>query len=662
MYVTERYKLSETFSDKLRRMRPNFGYGIFGQIVYYRSYSRMNDLGNQEHWADTVIRNTEGIMSIRKDWYVKNNIHWGRSLWKAFSEELALSQFNMYWLPPGRGLWAMGSNMMYERGSACLYNCAFTKISVTSWIEDLCWLKDMLMCGVGVGFQAMGKNSHLELFKPVQTYKYNYIIADSREGWVDSVRALLTSYEGVPLDPRNRVNFDYSLVRPKGAPIKGFGGTASGPEPLRILHEQLRGVLDSFCEKKISVIRLFTDIANMIGVCVVAGNIRRSAEIALGSVHDQEFMDLKNYDMYPERASFGWMSNNSVILENDDDFDNLQEISSRVVRNGEPGYLNLKNFKYGRLSRQDTVFEDRAIGINPCGEIPLEDKEVCNVSDTLPTRCRDLSAWLRACQFATFYTSTVSLLPTHHTCTNAVVTRNRRIGVGIIDYAGWKQQDGMNKVIKFLRNGYAQVRFTNTQLAKEAGVRDSIRVTTIKPGGSTTKIAGRQPGIGHPNFRYMIRRIRIQKGHPIEKLLIEAGIPNEPDVTQPDFTTVFEVPVYMGETRTIEEVDLWEQAMNLVTVQREWADNAVSNTLVFKEHEKPIVEHVLSAIAPMTKSVSLLEYSTKAYEQMPESGITPQEYYDRINAIKEIDWSTYSGSDGVDEKFCDGDKCETTIN
>ena len=960
MYVNYNWQLPDRIKNRLRTMTPNFGFGIFGQIVYYRSYSRVKDDGSQEHWADTVIRVIEGIMSVRFDWYVKNNIQWDNDLWVSFAEEMAISMYNMNWLPPGRGLWAMGSNMMYERGSMCLYNCAYSNIGGNTWIEDLCWIKDVLMCGVGVGFCSQA--TALTLRQPSDNEQV-FVVPDSREGWVDSLRSLLYSY--TPDSHGCKITFDYSKVRPKGSPIKGFGGTASGPAPLKILHEQARKTCDLYVRKKISVTRLFTDIANMIGVCVVAGNVRRSAEIALGNINDDEFLDLKDYNKYPERGAYGWMSNNSVILHEDEDFDKLGEIASRVINNGEPGYINLRNFKYGRLNRHDKAPEDLAVGINPCitynslvrtkgglskfgecqigdyiwsemgwtkiinyinngvrdvykytttagcfygtkehqilcegvkvpindaygidilqgpsvdirnilpeivmdglvlgdgydyhgkivlcigqndkdyfeseishlilnerktgqyevntniyelppireyrtipdkylygdtdvicsflrglysangtvinnriqlksislklieqvqvmlssvgirsyyttnkahsvifdngeytckesydlhisvdrhifmqligfiqkykftnvvntdkikntydivkveyigqeevfditvnncthtfwcnglnvsncGEIPLENKEVCNVADTLPTRCKDTNTWLRACQFATFYTSTVSLLPTHHTCTNAVVTRNRRIGVGIIDFAGWKESQGLNSVIKFMRSGYSQIKHTNSQLAKEAGVRDSIRVTTIKPGGSTTKIAGRQPGIGHPNFDFMLRRIRIQKGHPIETLLKEANIPWEPCADQPDFTIVFEIPVYMGETRTIQDVSLWEQAMNLVTVQREWADNAVSNTLVFKGSEENIIEYVLSSIAPVTKSVSLLKYCTDAYRQMPEEGISQNEYYERINRIKPIDWSNFRNSDGIDEKFCDGDKC-----
>src|SRR5690606_2588145 len=120
--------------------------------------------------------------------------------------------------------------------------------------------------------------------------------------------------------------------------------------------------------------------------------------------HDEEFMDLKDYTINPERAEWGWLSNNSVVLNNSEDFEKLDEVARRVVLNGEPGIVNLRNFKYGRIGKPIPVREDVADGLNPCGEIPEEDKELCNVDETLPTRCPTAQHWYQACRFATFYT------------------------------------------------------------------------------------------------------------------------------------------------------------------------------------------------------------------------------------------------------------------
>jgi ribonucleoside-triphosphate reductase (thioredoxin) len=635
-----------TLNDFNLQRSSNFGFGGFGELVYYRTYSRC-DNGAQETWIDTVKRVINGIMSIRKWYYQQHNIPWYDGYWQDFARDMAVSMFKMEWLPPGRGLWAMGTPLMYERGSMALYNCAYTEINTLT--DDLCWMMDALMHGVGVGFKP-NRDDNIKLKPRVDTI--NYIVDDSREGWVNSVHKLLDYYLGYSPKPI----FDYTQIRKAGEPLKTFGGTASGPQPLIDLHSNIITMCEEYIHNHhYDSVMLKTDLANLIGCCVVAGNVRRSAEIAISPVSDPIFMDLKDYNKYTYRKDFGWMSNNSVILESSDDFDRLGDIAYRVMQNGEPGYINYINLRVGRIGDNDYT-EDQATGINPCGEIPLEDKEVCNVADTCPTRCASIKQWLNACMYATFYTSTVALLPTHQSITNSVVARNRRIGVGIVDFAEWKRQYGTHKVIRCLRRGYHEIRGYNKLYAREAGVPESIRVTTVKPGGTTTKLMGRIPGIMHPTATYMIRRIRVQKGTPFEKVLIDAHIPYEPCNAQPDYTNVFEYPVYNGEVRPIEDVSLWEQASNLVLLQREWADNAVSNTLIFKSTELNEIEHVLSSIAPVTKSVTMLPHMTDSYPQMPEEPISRIDYLKRVESISPIDWTTYR-QPGVGEKYCDTESC-----
>jgi ribonucleoside-triphosphate reductase len=653
MYINEEFDLTIKHQDDLHRMRENFGYNGFGQAVYYRSYSRIirDEFGNslgQEGWADTVIRVVNGVMSIRKDWYAKNRIKWSESYWQQYAFEMAVSLFRMEWLPPGRGLWAMGSDLVRERGAMALYNCAFSDVG-KDWIEDLCWIKDTLMYGVGVGFRP--RRLGLTLTEPRQVE--NFIVPDTREGWVDAMRHLLLSFEGkCPLP-----SFNYNNVRPFGAPIKSFGGTASGPDPLKLMLKTMEDLCYRFVnDSDYDEVAFKTDLGNLIGVCVVAGNVRRSAEIALCEADDPIFHGLKDYKKYPYREGWGWMSNNSVLLEKASDFEYLDEIAQANINGHDVGYLNMINMRQGRVGKE-YIQEDKAIGINPCGEIPLEHREVCNLSETLPTRCVDHNRWLRACEYATFYCSTVALLPTHQPSTNAVVARNRRIGVSIIDFTGWKEQEGLASVTKYLRLGYKTVRATNKYLANEAGIPESIRVTTMKPGGSVPKMPGRTSGASHPTFRYTLRRMNVGEGTPIDRVLIDAGIPYEDSVYTPR-THVFEFPIEQGPARPATEVTLWEQAFNIVLLQREWADNAVSNTLYFKPEEQDQIADVLAHIAPLTKSVSLLPHSNAGiFKQMPEEGISKEEYERRVAGLRPIDWSKFEGSDGQDEKFCTGDTC-----
>jgi ribonucleoside-triphosphate reductase (thioredoxin) len=720
--VQHRFNLDDKVQDHLRSLVPPFGYNGFGEFIFYRTYSRTKEDGGQEDWADVVIRVTNGTFSIRKDWYLKTGIHWDEAFWQEYAKGFAEFMFKMKWMPPGRGLWAMGSNFVYERGSMALNNCAYTDINSDTIAEDIGWLMDSLMHGVGVGFGPV-RDGKLKVYEPVGTYIH--VIPDTREGWVESEMALINAFtkpnQPLPI-------FDYSLVREAGLPIKGFGGISSGPGPLKDLHERTIAEFRRYLTRpQYDEIYLKTNLANHVGCCVVAGNVRRSAELCKGKLTDPVFPDLKDYAKYPEREAFGWMSNNSVELETDEDFQMLGEIARRVIKNGEPGYINRRTMPYARLNGKRKKYrKDKATGINPCGEMPQEHRETCNVVETLPTMCDSHEEWLMACEYATVYASTVSLLPTHQPSTNKVVARNRRIGVSIIDFSGWQLAEGVYKVTQYMREGYKRIRKINKWVNQEAGVPISIRVTTIKPGGTGPKLPGKTAGIGNPTFDYTIRRVRVAKNSPVHPLLVEANVPYEQDFFDP-YTDVFEYPILQGPAKPADKVTLWQQAMTLMLVQREWADNAVSNTLYFKPmwplienltlvsqgkfrdkiveyvghvalsyilsegkteylvperykllikyssegitelniheydatHEENDIEPVLSMIAPATKSVSLLPHSAKgAYRQMPEEGITRAEYERRLAQITPIDWSQLSGSDGIDEKYCSGPTCE----
>jgi ribonucleoside-triphosphate reductase len=729
-YVNEYFSLDESVVSELERRTPQFGYNGYGEFIFYRTYSRLKHNGKQETWSDVVVRVINGVLSIRKDHYARNRIEWNESRWQDYGAEMADSMFHMKWLPPGRGLWAMGTPFVVERGSMALYNCAATKLGGNDrFANDIHWLMDSLMLGVGVGFEAL--RDDFRVYRPEGSF--DYAIPDTREGWCDSVRLLIEAYT----QPHRYVpQFDYSQIRKAGELIKGFGGQASGPAPLITLHDDIRRL---FTTPGLSPVRIKTDIANKVGVCVVAGNVRRSAELAKGSVLDSEFMDLKDYDKNPEREDYGWMSNNTVGLYSDEDFERLGEVARRVVLRGEPGIMNLRNMRHARVGKsQEGYREDKGDLLNPCGEIPLEDKETCNISETLPTRCANDAEWLRACEFASFYSSTVSLLPTHRPETNAVIARNRRIGVGIVDITGWIHESSMNNVIKLMRKGYDVVRQTNALANGEAGVPVAIRVTTVKPGGTVPKVAGRTSGASYPTFQETNFNTRVAFNAPVVPLLKRAGIPFEPEVFDPKGTLVFKWPVRQGPSLSADKVSLWQQAMLLTMIQREWADNAVSNTLYFRpkwvlskhlqtpdeikkalrtkatkkrfmelwtevtetkrrvvvfedakrkavlfwekwpmhvtatnvqlkvyefdpQHEEDIIEPVLSSIAPLIKSCSLLPHSAKGvYRQMPQEGMTREEYDDAVSKLRRVDWADFTGEsspDGEADKYCSGEGC-----
>jgi ribonucleoside-diphosphate reductase alpha chain len=576
--------------------------------------------------------------------------------------------------------------------------------------SDMRWMMDALMLGVGVGFKPVKEQIFFNDPTCWEGEPDVVLIEDSREGWVDSVQRLIETYVFTEVP----VEFDYSLIRPYGADIKTFGGKASGPEPLMQLHKQIREFFKMYQNGDCGVVELKTNIANCIGVCVIAGNVRRSAELALNPITCEEFLDLKDYEKYPHRKMYGYMSNNTVTLQDNTDFLMLGEIADRVKELGEPGIANLRNFPLGRVGKdQDKALyrlrDDKATGLNPCGEITLEHKELCNIAETLPTMCENYQDWLKACKHATIYCSTVSLLPTHDPSTNVVMMRNRRIGVSIIDYRNWVKKYGQHNVVRYLNLGYDLIRKVNSQWNGEAGVPDAIKVTTIKPGGTGPKLPGKVSGMSAPTFNYTRRRIDVAANSPIVPILQAAGVPWEAKSYDPR-TLSFSFPIYQEGTPA-KRVSLWEQALDLLTMQRHWADNAVSNTLYFQpkwvlvqevkdeteftktlhncglfeygensmwkvvkgniwgsesvfvykfneNHEEDIIEPVLSHIAPHIKSCSLLPHTAEGvYDYMPESELSEQEYFTMLNGIKEIDWSLLQNSDGSDEKYCQGPTC-----
>lgn len=743
--ILHRYIMSKEIENEIRVTPYKFGYGGFSEAVYYRTYSRLKKDGTKEDFPDTIIRVVEGIISIAKDWRVKHSLEWDQGRWDDLAVRFGKAMLKMHFLPPGRGLWISGTEYSYQRGSVAFNNCGFCSLK-EGLIKSATFIIDSLMSGCGLGFDTFektdssGRGEFSDFVRPgcslcrssrthdeihscnCHCEKRVYKIHDSREGWTKSMYLLLESYfNGVV------TYFDYSGLRPEGKPIKGFGGTSSGPEPLRILHERIRLFIECYMDVNISnadktqltgidgtimakhdaiikmtkkhidiypetniterpsliwalselekmdhkmrssksygASRLICDIFNAIGICVIAGNVRRSSEIALGAAADVEFRNLKNHELNPERSIISWMSNNTVCLDKKEDFELLPEISQRIRDNGEPGILNrLNGTRYGRFGRREPIGreaeEDNAIGVNPCSEILLESYEYCNLAEVFPSKCDTQEEVEEATYLATIYTSTVSLLATHWIPSNKVIARNRRIGVSMSGIVEDIARSSNTLFTKKCRRLYRLVRETNKAYADENGVPESIRVTTVKPSGSISQLAGCSSGIHHNTYKYCIRRVRMSANIKLVEILKAAGYPYEIDRKAGEGTLIFSFPLYQGDARSAEEVSVWEQASNLAMLQREWADNSVSCTLYFNpEIEGPSLEHLLSHFAPVIKCLSALPHSgDNVYDQAPYEKITEEQYHTLSASIKPINFSNLD-DEAEGTRGCDSDVC-----
>lgn len=353
------FTLHEDFISSYKGKQPEWG--PLGYVAYKRTYSRPLAEGGTEEFWQTLRRVVEGTYRVQQTHCQLMRLPF--SLTKA--QRSAQKMFKLMWafkfLPPGRGLWMMGSEVLERLGSAALMNCSM--VSTTDidkdFSEPFTFLMEMSMLGVGVGFDCSGRGK-VFVTEPNRTTEV-FQISDDREGWVESARHILNAYVGIGSIPV----FDYSLIRKAGAPIHGFGGTAAGPGPLKhLLEVELPAVLEGNIGSPIRSSTI-VDIANVIGKCVVAGNVRRSSEIALSTADDAEFLSLKDATQHQAAMNnHRWASNNSVMVEVGQ---NYTALAKQTITNGEPGYLWLDNARqYGRMVDLPTGTDNRVVGVNPC--------------------------------------------------------------------------------------------------------------------------------------------------------------------------------------------------------------------------------------------------------------------------------------------------------
>lgn len=661
------FKLSEDFVQGYVTKPVQWGFNIgagnsMGELTYLTKYSRRKPDGTKERWYECCRRVIEGMYSILKDHCKTNRTPWNEV--KAFrsAEDAYERMFTFKWTPPGRGLWMMGTEFVHiKKNSAALQNCAMLsteKISSRSVLEatlPFVRLMEMSMLGVGVGFDTKGAGK-LTIHRPTDEVRV-ICIEDSREGWYESVGSLLESYF---FENRPHIIFDYSAIRPAGEPIKGFGGTAAGPGPLVDLHVNLVNLFKDRNRSKLTSTDI-VDLMNLIGKCVVSGNVRRSAELALGEVTDKAFLDLKNWEVNPTRmgpSGWGNLSNNSVVAEVGTDYDQLLD---RIITNGEPGlvYLDVCR-KYGRLIDPENNRDYRVVGTNPCSEQSLESYEMCCLVETYPINHETLADFERTLKYAYLYGKAVTLMSTHWPETNEVMQRNRRIGTSVSGSAQFAERYGWTALRTWLNRGYEVIQYRDRKYSEWLGVRESIKTTSVKPSGTVSILAGVTPGVHWPTADVYIRRLRLAANDPLLVALNAAGYKTEPDVMDPEHTICVELPTKGPEIRTEKDVSLWEKAHLAILHQRYWADNQVSVTLTFQEHEKDQVGALLRATEGQLKSVSFLPIEENAYPQMPYERIDIETYDDLIQLVKPIDWERlYAGAanDAEGERFCTSDHC-----
>ena len=669
------FKLAEDFVAGYRTKKAPFGYqdaagNSVGEITFLRTYSRLKEDGTKETWADVCERVINGMYSLQKDHAKTNRLPWSDAKAAASAKEAFDRLFNLKWTPPGRGLWVMGTPIVnVQRNSAALQNCAFVStgsMTKTDPAKPFAFLMEASMLGVGVGFDDKGADKDFTIYEPQQGE--TYVIPDTREGWVDSTAILINAY--LRSDSKAPA-FDYSEIRKAGEPIRTFGGTAAGPEPLIRLHDYINKIFTGRSGQKLTRIDI-ADIGNLIGVCVVSGNVRRSAELLIGRVDDEQFLNLKNAEKFPERNSYdpenpgwAWMSNNSVSVNVGD---NLDGIIDGIARNGEPGVIWMDISKqYGRLVDPINNKDHRIAGYNPCAEQSLESFECCTLVETYLNRHEDIDDFKRTLKFAYLYAKTVTLLPTHWEETNAIMQRNRRIGTSVSGVANFADNKGLPVLRTWMDEGYQVIKSYDTNYSEWLGIRESIKMTTVKPSGTVSILAGESPGVHWTvGGQYFNRAIRFANSDPMLPLFKLANYRVEPASESPETTSVVFFPIKSEAKRSEKDVSIYEKMALAATAQRYWSDNSVSVTISFDpETEASAIGTALHMYDGQLKTVSFLPSGNATYPQMPYTQITAEEYENEgVMKLFPIDLAgVYAGmaADAIGEAYCTTDACEVKL-
>lgn len=648
--TVRKFRLSDTFIEPYTTAE--VPWGPLGYVTFKRTYARRLsefDAGTEgtEEWYQTCRRVIEGMFTIQKKHVYVLGLEWNDAKAQRTAKDAYDRLFNLKWTPPGRGLWMMGTDFVDTRTGAGLFNCAFrsTKDLSAKGGYLFKWIMDALMVGIGVGFDTLGSGS-VTIKEPSWSDEV-YVVPDSREGWVETVGMLLNGYffgEKVP-------SFDYSQIRPLGAPIYGFGGTSSGSGPLIELHNNLKELYSTKVGQPITSVDI-VDTENLIGRCVVAGNVRRSAALALGSHDDMDYLQMKNDEqaLYHHR----WGSNNSFVAKVGMNYDWHAEQSQK---NGEPGYIWLDNARSkGRFKDPDRYDDKNIMGFNPCVEQQLEDAELCCLVETYPAKHETYEDYIKTLKIAYLYGKTVTLVNTHWPETNAIMLKNRRIGLSQSGVVQSFNKHGRREMFSWCDRAYDYVQDLDEQYSDWLCIPRSVRMTSIKPSGTVSLLNGSTPGIHFPEDEYYIRRIRFAKSSELVEILRQNGYTIEEDAYSPN-TYCVEFPVhepYFNKGKR--DVSMWEQLEIAAQYQHYWADNSVSVTVSFKPSEGPQIKEALEMYETRLKAVSFLKYEETGYEQAPYEPITKEKYEEMKSKITPFQRASINSA-GAGTKFCDGDTC-----
>jgi ribonucleoside-triphosphate reductase len=629
--------LSSDFINQYKTKQPNWGFNGLGYIVYKRTYARLKEDGNTEEWHETVARCVEGAQKI------------GAGYTKEEAERIFDYVFNLKCNFAGRMLWQLGTSTVDRFGANSLLNCWATAMREP---KAFLFLFENLMLGGGVGYSIRREDVHElpKIKKGVsishqETKDADFIVPDKREGWVQLLSNLLDAFYVTGK------SFTYStiLVRGYGELIHGFGGKASGPQILIDGIEKITKIFQAREGKKLRSIDVL-DICNIIGSVVVAGNVRRSAEIALGDPDDILYIRAKNWSS-GNVPNWRAMSNNTIYVDSfthimDEVWTNGYEINKDTgFANGEPyGFFNLPlSQKFGRLKdgpmSASTIYPtemDNCEMTNPCAEISLSNYECCNLCELYLNNITSKEELIDCARLLYKTQKAIASLPFIHEETNKIVHKNMRLGLGVTGVC-----QSLDK-LDWLDDCYLALRKFDKSWSKERGWPESIKLTTIKPSGTLSLLGGATPGV-HPAYsKYYMRTVRMSSSDSLVQVCKDLGYHVEFllnfDGTENRDTVVVYFPCETPDGAILaDEMGVVKQLEMVKKLQSIWSDNAVSVTAYYSPEEiQELKDWLKDNYKNNIKSVSFLLRQKHGFKQAPYQEIDKDTYLKATQKVKPL--------------------------
>jgi len=613
----------------------------YQQFIHLSRYARWDyDNKRRETWEETVSR----YFDFFTEWLEEKHEY---KLDNGKRVELEEAVLNLNVMPSMRCLMTAGEALKKENVSG--YNCSYVKVDNQRSFDEILYV---LMNGTGVGFSVEEAYTNMLPVVPDQLYETDttIVVADSKLGWARSFKELISLLYGGHIP-----KWDVSKVRPAGAPLKTFGGRASGPDPLVDLFNFTVSTFKDAMGRKLRPIEAH-DIVCKTAEIVVVGGVRRSALISLSDLNDREMRFAKSGQWW-EKDKQRSLANNSVNYKEKPDVGTFMRewLSLYDSKSGERGIYNGLSAKYHvndlntrEKDEHGTYIQRRVVrddfGTNPCSEIILRSREFCNLSEVVVRSNDTLQSIKDKVRIATIIGTFQSTL-TSFKYLSREWGRNcedeRLLGVSLTGIMDCAITNGTKGNIKKTLNELREVAVeTNKEYAEKLGINRAAAITCVKPSGTVSQLVDSASGIHARHNPYYVRTVRADNKDPLCKMMIKEGFPNEPDVSKPDHTTVFSFPAKSPKGAICRnDMTAWKQLSLWHTYAKEWCEHKPSVTVSVKEDEWVNTAAWVYENFDDISGISFLPFSDHSYRQAPYQDCTEKEYKELLKQMpKNVNW------------------------